>query len=75
MWETYDASRITLGGIFMKWFSLKGVREEVRKIQWPKRKEMATYTASVLGFVVFFAVYFMFSEIIISQILRMLKVF
>lgn len=59
----------------MKWFSLKGVREEVRKIQWPKRKEMVTYTASVLGFVVFFAVYFMFSEIIISQILRMLKVF
>jgi len=59
----------------MSWFSVKGIKEEIRKIQWPNKKDMSKYTLTVLAFVFFFAVYFMFTEVIISQVLRMLKVF
>lgn len=59
----------------MNWFSLVGIKEEIRKIQWPKRKEMTQYTVTVLGFVAFFAVYFLILEVVISYILRLLKVF
>ena len=59
----------------MNWFSLVGIKEEIRKIQWPKRKEMTQYTVSVLGFVSFFAIYFLILEVVISYILRLLKVF
>lgn len=59
----------------MSWISLAGIKEEIRKIQWPKRKEMSKYTVTVLGFVAFFAVYFLILEVVISYILRLLKVF
>lgn len=59
----------------MSWFNIQGIREEIRKIQWPSRKDMTNYTATVLGFVIFFAIYFLFAEVIISYILRLLKVF
>lgn len=59
----------------MSWFSIKGIKEEIRKIQWPNKKDMSKDTLTVLAFVFFFAVYFMFTEVIISQVLRMLKVF
>ena len=59
----------------MSWFSIKGIKEEIRKIQWPNKKDMSKDTLTVLAFVFFFAIYFMFTEVIISQVLRMLKVF
>lgn len=59
----------------MSWFSIKGIKEEIRKIQWPNKKDMSKDTLTVLGFVFFFAIYFMLTEVIISQVLRMLKVF
>lgn len=59
----------------MSWFSIKGIKEEIRKIQWPNKKDMSKDTLTVLAFVFFFAIYFMLTEVIISQVLRMLKVF
>lgn len=59
----------------MKWFSIKGIREEIRKIEWPKRKEMFKYTVTVLGFVLFFAGFFSLSEVVISAFLKLVGVF
>lgn len=61
----------------MKWLTIQvqGIREEVRKINWPKGNEMVKSTFTVLGFVVFFAAFFVVVEMIVSQVLRLLKVF
>ena len=75
MWKTHHTSRITIGGFLMDWFSIQGIRDEVRKINWPKRKELSRNTIIVLSFIVFFAAYFMLTEVIISWFLRLIKVF
>ncbi|NLW15865.1 MAG: preprotein translocase subunit SecE [Erysipelothrix sp.] len=59
----------------MSWFSIQGIKDEIRKIVWPTRKQMVKDIFTVLLFIGFFIIYFLFSEVIISQILRMLKVF
>ena len=59
----------------MNWLTFKGVKDEIRKIEWPKRAQMTKDTIVVLGFIAFFVVYFLLTEVVISQILRLLKVF
>lgn len=59
----------------MSWFSIKSIKDEIRKIEWPKRQQMISDTLTVLAFIGFFIVYFLLTEIVISAILRMLKVF
>lgn len=59
----------------MSWLTLQGLKDEIRKIEWPKRAQMTKDTITVLGFIGFFVVYFLITEVIISQILRLLKVF
>ena len=59
----------------MEWFSIQGIKEEIRKIQWPTQKELRKSTIIVLGFIVFFAAYFMLTEVVLSQFLRLVKVF
>ena len=59
----------------MNWLTLQGLKDEIRKIEWPKRAQMAKETIVVLGFIAFFVVYFLLTEVVISQILRLLKVF
>lgn len=58
----------------MSWFSIKGIKEEIRKIQWPKRKELSKNTVIVLSFVLFFAVYFVIADGLVSQFLRLIGV-
>lgn len=58
----------------MKWFSLSGVFNEIKKIRWPKRKEMVHNTITVLIFILFFSVFFVASEALIVMILRMIGV-
>lgn len=59
----------------MSWLTIKGLKEEIRKIEWPKRAQMTKDTMTVIAFIGFFVVYFLFTEVIISAILRLLKVF
>lgn len=58
----------------MKWFSLSGIGQEVKKIRWPKRNEMLKDTYVVLVFILVFAVYFIFSDFFVSLVLRLLGV-
>lgn len=59
----------------MSWFSIQGIKEEIRKIQWPKRNELVKNTGIVITFIAFFSVYFLLTEVLISQFLKLVKVF
>jgi preprotein translocase subunit SecE len=45
---------------------------ELRKVKWPTRKELVSYTLVVLGTVIFVAVYFYVIDLIISGLLRLI---
>lgn len=44
----------------------------MRKVSWPKRKEMTNYTVTVLATVVFFAVFFAVIDLGISELVRLI---
>ncbi|MBD0384636.1 preprotein translocase subunit SecE [Paenibacillus sedimenti] len=44
---------------------------ELKKVKWPSRKEMITYTLVVIGTVTFVAVYFFVLDLGISELLRL----
>nr|WP_216626197.1 preprotein translocase subunit SecE [Paenibacillus qinlingensis] len=44
---------------------------ELKKVKWPSRKEMTTYTLVVIGTVTFVAIYFFVLDLGISELLRL----
>jgi preprotein translocase subunit SecE len=48
----------------------KNVVTEMRKVSWPRRKELTRYTIVVLSTVVFMAVYFGIVDLGISRVLE-----
>lgn len=48
---------------------LKDVVSEMRKVSWPKRKELTRYTIVVLTTVIFMAVYFGVVDLGISKLM------
>lgn len=48
---------------------LKAVIAEMRKVSWPKKKELKKYTIVVIATVVFMAVYFGVVDFAISQVM------
>ncbi|OLS35005.1 preprotein translocase subunit SecE [Bacillus sp. MRMR6] len=53
-----------------KFFS--DVFREMRKVSWPKRKELTRYTAIVLSTVVFFTAFFAVIDLGISTLIRLI---
>ncbi|EMR06348.1 Preprotein translocase subunit secE [Bhargavaea cecembensis DSE10] len=47
-----------------------GVVSEMRKVSWPKRKELTKYTVVVLSTVIFMALYFVVIDLGISELFR-----
>ena len=46
------------------------VGREMRKVSWPKRKELTNYTVTVLSTVVFFTLFFAVIDLGISNLIR-----
>ena len=46
----------------MKWFSISGIRAEMHRIRWPKMKDLAANSISVIGFTTAFALFFTVCE-------------
>jgi preprotein translocase subunit SecE len=44
---------------------------ELKKVKWPSRKEMITYTLVVMGTVIFVTIYFYVLDLGISELLRL----
>ncbi len=44
------------------------VKEEMKKVKWPTKKEMVKYSAATLSFIVFLAVFFTLTDFAISSL-------
>ena len=55
-----------------EWFSIKGIRSEIKRIDWLTKKELVRNSAVVLLFCFLFGVYFYASDTIIAFILKAL---
>ncbi|MDP4106725.1 preprotein translocase subunit SecE [Neobacillus sp. PS3-12] len=53
-----------------KFFS--DIAREMRKVSWPKRKELTRYTITVLSTVIFFALFFEVIDFGISKLIRLI---
>lgn len=51
---------------------LKDVSREMKKVSWPKRKELTSYTITVVATVSFVAIFFFVVDILITQVLNLL---
>ncbi|HZG73259.1 MAG TPA: preprotein translocase subunit SecE [Chondromyces sp.] len=48
----------------------RNVGSEMRKVSWPKRKEMVSYTITVITTVIFLAIFFAVVDLGISSLIR-----
>ncbi len=55
-----------------EWFSLKGIRAEIKNISWLKRKDLIQNSFIVLVFCILFGIYFYASDAVIAMILNAL---
>ncbi len=49
------------------------VKKEMKKVRWPKKKEMLTYSIATLSFLVFFGLFFALSDVIIAAAKMVVK--
>ncbi|MEG0025877.1 MAG: preprotein translocase subunit SecE [Bacilli bacterium] len=47
---------------------LLGVKKEMTKVRWPNKKEMITYSAATICFVLFFALFFTITDFTLAGI-------
>ena len=58
----------------LKWFSLSGIAKEVKRIRWPKTKDLVEHSAEVIAFTFAFGVFFVACEFLISFFLKMIGI-
>ncbi len=58
----------------MGWFTVAGIKEEIRKIHWPKKDELFKNSTIVVAFVLFFMLYFVLVEIVLVAFLKMIGI-
>ena len=58
----------------LKWFSIPGILAEVKRVRWPKQKEMVTDSMTVISFTFIFGVYFVICEIAVAAFLKLLGI-
>jgi preprotein translocase subunit SecE len=58
----------------LKWFSFSGIITEIKRVRWPKGKEMSKSVAIVLVFIVAFGIFFIFTEFVITFFVNFLGI-
>lgn len=53
-----------------KWFSIDGILTEVKRIRWPKQKEMVKDSTTVIVFTVAFGIFFVIVQALVAAFLR-----
>lgn len=43
-----------------------GVKSEMKKVKWPTKKEMITYSAATLSFIMVFALFFGLTDVVLA---------
>ncbi len=63
-----------------KWFSISGIKKEIKRVRWPKWKTQGNQagigktTGEVLIFTGFFAAFFMLSDMLVALLLRLIGI-
>ena len=52
---------------------LKDVKSEMKKVRFPNKKEMITYSVATISLVIFFALYFGLLDLIIAGIKTLVR--
>lgn len=52
---------------------LRSVRNEMKQVRWPNRKEMIKYSFAVLACIVVLSIFFTFSDLIIAGVRTILE--
>ncbi len=47
---------------------LKEVKKEMKRVRWPNRKEMISYSIATISFVIIFAFFFAITDIVLAFI-------
>ncbi len=47
---------------------LKDVKKEMKKVRWPNKKEMLSYSIATISFVVIFALFFALTDLVIASL-------
>ena len=50
----------------------RGVSREMKKVSWPKKKELTTYTITVLATVIIMSVFFAVIDLGLSELIRLI---
>ena len=50
----------------------RGVSREMKKVSWPKKKELTTYTITVLATVIIMSVFFAVVDLGLSELIRLI---
>lgn len=58
----------------LKWFSISGIMSEVKRIRWSSPMDLLKNSTTVLGFMVFFAVFFVICTMFNAAFLEFLGV-
>lgn len=59
---------------FKDWFSIKGIRAEMKHVSWLSKKDLAKNTGIVIAFCLVFGIFFMVSDAIIAVIFKVLGI-
>ncbi len=43
-----------------------GVKGEMKKVKWPTKKEMTTYSVATIGFILIFALFFSITDVVLA---------
>lgn len=46
------------------------VKKEMKKVRWPKKKEMITYSVATISLTIFFMLFFVGSDALLSMIVK-----
>ncbi len=52
-----------------------GVKKEMGRVRWPKKKDMIKYSIAVLACTIFLGIFFVFSDLIIAGIRTLVEEF
>lgn len=58
----------------MKWFSINGILTEMKRIRWPKAKDLARDSVTVFGFVAILALFFYLCQVVSSGFLKLIGI-
>lgn len=51
----------------------KGVKKEMKKVRFPDKKEMLKYSTATIAFILFFAVFFSLTDLIIAGLKMLVR--